>query len=73
MVQIVLMIMFDYCAYSTQKAHKNLHLGMMVSLIGDSSANGITQTTFASLGDYLLGVYFEIFMKYFEQKSLKRS
>jgi len=70
MVQIVLMIMFECCAYST---HKILELGMMVFLIGDLGANGITQTTFAPLGDYLLSAYFEIFMEYFEQKSKKRS
>jgi hypothetical protein len=35
-------------------------------------ANMILWTTHAPLGDCVLGVYFRIFLEYFEQKSLKK-
>jgi len=36
-------------------------------------ANGITRATPTPLDDSLWGAYFGIFLKYFEQKSLKKS
>jgi len=36
-------------------------------------ANGISWTTPTPLGDCLLGIYSRIFLKYFEQKSLRKS